>query len=57
MRSLWPRGDSEDAGDENRVSAGLFRCSECERVYIATDKRTCSNCNGAVQQVPATLST
>ncbi|MFC4447916.1 hypothetical protein [Halorussus aquaticus] len=49
-------GTTSDSGatrrDESRSS--LFRCPDCEAVYIATDKDTCSTCETTVQRVPST---
>lgn len=39
--------------DESQPS--LFYCSDCETVYIATDKNTCSTCDTTVEQVPSAL--
>lgn len=29
----------------------LYKCPSCDRVYVATDKRTCSTCDTAVDLV------
>ena len=39
----------EDPEGGRRVP--LFQCPECETVYLATEKETCSNCGSAVEQV------
>ncbi|ELY67763.1 hypothetical protein [Natrinema versiforme] len=60
------RDDSETADDEpvhgdeeaERIpnsSGNLFHCSHCGDVYIATEKRVCSNCDAEVDQVRSTL--
>jgi hypothetical protein len=33
----------------------LFACRECDSVYIALEKQTCSSCRTAVERVPATV--
>jgi hypothetical protein len=33
----------------------LYSCSSCERVFVATEKSHCSNCEETVEKVPATL--
>ena len=42
-------------GDGTTREASLFQCPDCEAVYVATDKDTCSTCGAAVDQVPSTL--
>ncbi|MGQ3411013.1 hypothetical protein ACT4ML_01960 [Natrinema sp. LN54] len=47
-----------DDGGEERVSnsfGNLFHCSRCGDVYIATEKRVCSDCDAEVEQVRSTL--
>lgn len=48
------RTDAAATPEESRSS--LFRCPECESVYVATDKDACSTCETAVVRVPSTLS-
>lgn len=61
----WPRaelktgengGTINDSMDNSEpvVSTQLFRCPSCDRVYVATDKQTCSTCNADVERVVQT---
>lgn len=43
---------SESAGGQQ---SQLYSCSSCEKVYVATEKSHCSNCEETVEEVPATL--
>lgn len=40
---------------QNASRTSLFHCPDCETVYIATDKTTCSTCDTTVDRVPSTL--
>ncbi len=42
-----------ETGDTRGSS--LYACQNCNSVYIASEKWTCSSCESAVEQVPATL--
>lgn len=46
--------EATTGGPNGRSYAQLFRCPSCDRVYVATDKRTCSTCNTAVEDVERT---
>ncbi|WP_178917874.1 hypothetical protein [Natronomonas gomsonensis] len=62
----WPQAHtpvSEDSGrpedpatDDSAAaqSPHLYNCSSCDRIYVATDKRTCATCNTAVDRVEQT---
>ena len=66
VADAWPRGRtlvSEDSGttDETTTDGSdtvspphLYECRSCDRVYVATDKRTCSTCDIAVDRVAYT---
>lgn len=47
--------DDEDPGLPEGPQAALFQCPDCESVYVAIDKRTCTACETAVERVPSTL--
>ena len=55
--ALKSREEAEAQADEadDRQRSDLFHCSSCDTVYVATGKRTCSKCEGAVEQVRSTL--
>ena len=67
VRALWddvrgdaggktrPGGASEDAGPGARPSSKLFRCPDCEVVYLAVEKDVCSSCRAEVTEVSPTL--
>ncbi|RQG91085.1 hypothetical protein EA462_03530 [Natrarchaeobius halalkaliphilus] len=44
-----PSGSPDSPGN-------LFHCSTCRTVYIAHDKRVCSECDEDLEQVSSTLS-
>lgn len=58
-----PRGLASVSGDDGAADdpatddsdadtpPHLYECSSCDRVYVATDKRTCSTCDTAVGRV------
>lgn len=48
-------GGKPEVEPGGETSSSLFRCLECGTVYIATEKRTCSQCQSAVEQVSASL--
>lgn len=50
------REDDEDPSSPDEPQPALFQCPDCESVYVAVDKRTCTTCETAVEQVPSTLS-
>lgn len=55
---LSPRpenGVEERQEDEPSEESQLFYCPECDSVYIATDKHTCSSCDCPVESVPPAL--
>lgn len=41
-------------GSETAVSPHLYNCHSCDRVYVATDKRTCSTCDTTVDRIEQT---
>lgn len=51
------RSLSGEEGSKNtdRPESALFQCSDCDVVYIDTDKATCPNCGTTVTRVPSTL--
>lgn len=50
------RGNDRESGRSVSNSFGnLFHCSRCGVVYIATEKRVCSQCDEDVEQVRSTL--
>jgi hypothetical protein len=62
----WPQAHpsvSEDGGTpedpatddtEAAQSPHLYNCSSCDRIYVATDKHTCSTCGTAVDRIRQT---
>ena len=40
---------------DTKADPHLFRCQECETVYIATEKHTCSQCDSTVERVSASF--
>lgn len=48
--------DGENSSPPEGPQAALFQCPDCESVYVAIDKRTCTPCETTVEQVPSTLS-
>lgn len=44
-----PEMANGDGGSE--TEARLFECPACERVFIDTEKQTCSECDAEVEQV------
>ena len=47
--------DDESARSRSGPQSSLFSCPECDVVYIAIDKETCSSCRGDVREVSPTL--
>ncbi|WP_232702258.1 hypothetical protein [Halobacterium wangiae] len=47
--------EEEAAEAEEQSRSELFHCQSCDTVYVATGKRTCSKCEGSVEQVRSTL--
>ena len=47
-------GDSASAADsdERTSSADLYRCEDCDRTYVTETMENCSQCGGAVTEVP-----
>lgn len=45
----------DDAGRSTPESK-LFRCPECDVVYLALEKENCSSCRNEVREVPGSLS-
>lgn len=48
--------DDEDLSPADESRSTLYQCPDCESVYVALDKQTCSTCDAAVEEVPSTLS-
>jgi hypothetical protein len=46
--------ETEPQPNDDRESS-LFACQECNSVYVALEKQTCSSCGTAVEEIPATL--
>ena len=44
-------GDDGDPPAETDPATHLFECESCERVFVATEKQTCADCDAAVEQV------
>lgn len=65
LRSLWAdaRSDpdpdtrsSDPSGDSDpEPKSKLFRCPECDVVYLALEKDRCSSCRSEVTEVSPTL--
>lgn len=66
VRSLWERTRSvrtDDSSPKTEMSrteraeshSKLFRCPECEVVYLAFEKDACSDCRMELTEVSATL--
>lgn len=54
--SLRDRADATDVESTPAApQSSLFRCPDCETVYVATLKETCVTCDATVEQVPSTL--
>jgi|GEM_PF-6277366 len=63
VADAWPRGQtsvSEDGeiadetatdGSDTDSPPHLYNCPSCDRIYVATDKHTCSTCDTAVDRV------
>jgi len=49
------RDDREPRNTVSDSVGNLFHCSRCRVVYIATEKHSCSECDGDVEQVRSTL--
>ncbi|WP_222917529.1 hypothetical protein [Natrinema sp. SYSU A 869] len=49
------QGDHGEAECVSNSFGNLFHCSRCGDVYIATEKRICSECDEEVEQVRSTL--
>lgn len=47
--------EAEAEAADDREDSDLFHCPSCDTVYVATGKRTCSKCEGSVEQVRSTL--
>lgn len=43
-----------EAETSDTRQSSLYACPSCNTVYIASEKQTCSSCETAVEQVPAT---
>jgi hypothetical protein len=48
-------GAAGEAGSGARPNSKLFRCPDCEVVYLALEKESCSSCRGEVTEVSPTL--
>lgn len=58
LNATSERGESgvnADGTTTEGPESSLFRCRDCDVVYIATDKSTCPNCGESVTRVPSTL--
>lgn len=55
--ALKSREDAEEQAEkaDDQSQSELFHCASCDTVYVATGKRTCSKCEGTVEQVRSTL--
>ena len=55
--ALKSREEAEAQAEETDGGrrSDLFHCPTCDTVYVATGKRTCSKCEGTVEQVRSTL--
>lgn len=63
VAAAWPHGrrlisgvdgtaaDATRDGPDTAAPPHLYECLSCERIYVATDKRTCSTCDIAVDRV------
>jgi len=49
------RGDRDSGPSVSDSFGNLFHCSRCSVVYIAAEKRICSECDEEVEQVRSTL--
>ncbi|TMT87412.1 hypothetical protein E2L06_12790 [Haloterrigena sp. H1] len=50
-----PRDGGETGTNVSTSAGNLFHCSRCRIVYIAAEKRRCSQCDGDVEEVRSTL--
>lgn len=48
-------GGTARAGAAVRSASSLFRCPDCETVYVARDKQTCRTCGTDVVDVDSTV--
>ncbi len=53
LQSITQTTQSTESPETTQSS--LYVCQSCDSAYIATEKQTCSTCDGPVEQVPATL--
>jgi hypothetical protein len=44
-------GDDTASPAKGDPPTHLFECESCERVFVATEKQTCADCDAAVEQV------
>jgi hypothetical protein len=42
-------------GDPETPDSRLYRCPDCETVYIAVDTHLCSSCDTAAEQILSTI--
>lgn len=65
VRSLWSGVGTDEGSDRpadgtpgaasSSPASKLFSCAECDVVYIALEKETCSSCRGDLREVPKTF--
>lgn len=49
-------GESDAPSDERTEAAtGLFRCLNCDTVYVAVEMEACRACHSDLREVPSTL--
>lgn len=47
---------ASEAVAEDETASSLFQCPECQSVYVAVEKTTCTGCETSVDRVASSLS-
>ncbi len=56
IMSALSKEQTGSADQPETAKSHLYHCSTCDNVYIAPDKKICSQCNTPVERVPSALS-
>lgn len=46
---------TEPDGDSEAPDPRLYRCPDCDTVYIAAETQLCSSCDTTAEQIPSTI--